>query len=329
MTRIAELLAENPIVCAPMAGVTDRAFREILHEQGPALVFTEMLSDMALCYGSEKTFAMLDLAGERGRLAVQLCGSQPEFMGRAAAIVQQKAEEYGNIVLLDINMGCPAPKIVKNGEGSKLMTDPELAARVVEAVVKAVRLPVSVKMRLGWDEENINAVQVARRVAEAGAQLVTVHGRTRQQFYAGEADWGPIAAVVRELSPLGVPVIGNGDINSVAVARKRRAESGCAGLMVGRAMLGNPWLIRDLVRDFAGKPPLPPPGREDILQVAVRQLRREAEICGEYTAVRLMRTHLPYYVKGLPGAAALRGRINQLQSAAEVEKALTEFLLGT
>lgn len=153
MTAISEILRQNPIVTAPMAGITDRAFREILHEQHPALVYTEMLSDMALCYGSEKTFAMLNLAGEPGRLAVQLCGSQPEFMGRAAAIVQQKAEEYGNIVLLDINMGCPAPKIVKNGEGSRLMTDPELAARVVDAVVKSVRLPVSVKMRLGWDSD--------------------------------------------------------------------------------------------------------------------------------------------------------------------------------
>lgn len=326
MTAIAELLRQNPIVTAPMAGVTDRAFREILHDQHPALVYTEMLSDMALCYGSEKTFAMLDLAGEPGRLAVQLCGSQPEFMGRAAAIVQQKAAEYGNIVLLDINMGCPAPKIVKNGEGSRLMTDPELAARVVEAVVNAVKLPVSVKMRLGWNDESKNVLQVARRVVEAGAQLVTVHGRTRQQFYSGEADWQPITEVARELAKLGVPVIGNGDINSVAVARRRKAASGCTGLMVGRAMLGNPWLIRDLVRDFTGEAALPPPSRTEILQMALRQLYREVELRDEYTAVRLMRTHLPFYVRGIPGAAALRGRINQLNSAAEVERELSGFL---
>lgn len=326
MTAIAEILRQNPIVTAPMAGVTDRAFREILHDQHPALVYTEMLSDMALCYGSEKTFAMLDLAGEPGRLAVQLCGSQPEFMGRAAAIVQQKAAEYGNIVLLDINMGCPAPKIVKNGEGSRLMTDPELAARVVDAVVKAVRLPVSVKMRLGWNDESKNVLQVARRVVEAGAQLVTVHGRTRQQFYSGEADWQPISEVARELAKLGVPVIGNGDINSVAVARRRKAASGCTGLMVGRAMLGNPWLIRDLVRAFAGEAALPPPSRTEILQMALRQLYREVELRDEYTAVRLMRTHLPFYVRGIPGAAALRGRINQLNSAAEVERELSGFL---
>lgn len=326
MTAISEILRQNPIVTAPMAGITDRAFREILHNQHPALVYTEMLSDMALCYGSEKTFAMLNLAGEPGRLAVQLCGSQPEFMGRAAAIVQQKAEEYGNIVLLDINMGCPAPKIVKNGEGSRLMTDPELAARVVEAVVKSVRLPVSVKMRLGWDSDNINVLQLARRVVEAGAQLVTVHGRTRQQFYSGEADWQPVTEVARELALIGVPVIGNGDINSVAVARRRKEESGCAGLMVGRAMMGNPWLIRDLVRDFAGEPALPSPDRREILQMALSHLYREVELRDEYTAVRLMRTHLPFYVRGMPGAAALRGRINQLNSAAEVERELSEFM---
>ncbi len=327
MAEIAEILAANPIVSAPMAGVTDRAWREIVHEMGAGLVYTEMLSDMALCYGNEKTFGMLNIEGEAGPLAVQLCGSSPEYMGRAAAIIEREAAKFGNVVLLDINMGCPAPKIVKNGEGSRLMTQPELAERIVDAVVKAVSLPVSVKMRLGWDDDSKNVLDMARRVANCGAALVTVHGRTRQQFYAGEADWAPIAEVAAELKKMSVPVVGNGDITSVAVGRKRMAESSCAGLMIGRAMMGNPWLIRDLVRDFAGLPALPKPANDEILQMALRHLYRQVELRDEYMAVRLMRTHLPFYIKGIPGAAAVRGRLNQLDTAAEVEAALREFLV--
>ncbi|MBQ3199004.1 MAG: tRNA dihydrouridine synthase DusB [Firmicutes bacterium] len=327
MASIAEILAANPIVSAPMAGVTDRAWREIVHEMGAGLVYTEMLSDMALCYGNEKTFGMLNIEGEAGPLAVQLCGSSPEYMGKAAAIIEQEAAKFGSVVLLDINMGCPAPKIVKNGEGSRLMTQPELAERIVDAVVKAVSLPVSVKMRLGWDNDSKNVLDMARRVVNCGAALVTVHGRTRQQFYAGEADWEPIAEVAAELKKMSVPVVGNGDITSVAVGRKRMAESGCAGLMIGRAMMGNPWLIRDLVRDFVGLPALPKPTNDEVLQMALRHLYRQVELRDEYTAVRLMRTHLPFYIKGIPGAAAMRGRINQLDTAAEVEAALREFLI--
>lgn len=327
MAEIAEILAANPIVSAPMAGVTDRAWREIVHEMGAGLVYTEMLSDMALCYGNEKTFGMLNIEGEAGPLAVQLCGSSPEYMGKAAAIIEREAAKFGNVVLLDINMGCPAPKIVKNGEGSRLMTQPELAERIVDAVVKAVSLPVSVKMRLGWDDDSKNVLDMARRMANCGAVLVTVHGRTRQQFYAGEADWEPIAEVAAELKKMSVPVVGNGDITSVAVGRKRMAESSCAGLMIGRAMMGNPWLIRDLVRDFAGLPALPKPANDEILQMALRHLYRQVELRDEYMAVRLMRTHLPFYIKGIPGAAAVRGRLNQLDTAAEVEAALREFLV--
>ena len=327
MAEIAEILAANPIVSAPMAGVTDRAWREIVQEMGAGLIYTEMLSDMALCYGNEKTFGMLNIEGEAGPLVVQLCGSSPEYMGKAAAIIEREAAKFGNVVMLDINMGCPAPKIVKNGEGSRLMTQPELAERIMDAVVKAVSLPVSVKMRLGWDDDSKNVLDMARRMANCGAALVTVHGRTRQQFYAGEADWEPIAEVAAELKKMSVPVVGNGDVTSVEVGRKRMAESGCAGLMIGRGMMGNPWLIRDLVRDFAGLPALPKPANAEILQMALRHIHRQVELRDEYTAVRLMRTHLPFYIKGIPGAAAMRGRLNQLDTVAEVEAALREFLV--
>jgi nifR3 family TIM-barrel protein len=214
---------------------------------------------------------------------------------------------------------------VKNGEGSRLMTNPELAERIVDAVASAVRLPVSVKMRLGWDDESKNVLDVARRVVQAGAQAVTIHGRTRQQFYAGSADWSLIAEAAAELP---VPVIGNGDIASVEMAARRKNETGCAGLMVGRGMLGNPWLIRDLVRHFTGQSALPKPSREEILQVALRHLYRQVELNGEYQGVRQMRTHLPFYIKGIPGAAAMRNRLNRLERGVEVEAELTRFLMA-
>lgn len=328
MTRIKDILAANPVVTAPMAGITDRAWREIVRDMGAGLIYTEMLSDMALCYGSAKTFAMLNVQGENYPLVVQLCGSSPEYMARAAKLIEQQAELCGNIAAIDINMGCPAPKIVKNGEGSRLMTDLALAERIVDAVVRAVRLPVTVKMRLGWDDEHKNVLAAAWRMAEAGAAAIAIHGRTRQQFYAGEADWRLIAEAAAELLPLNVPVIGNGDIFTVEQGERRLRESGCAGIMIGRGQLGNPWLVRDLSWHFQHKEPLPAPTRPEICAMALRHLYRQVELRDEYTAVRLMRTHLPFYIKGIPGAAALRGRINTLNSAAEVERALRDFLGG-
>lgn len=325
MRKITDILAENPVVTAPMAGVTDRAFREILHDMGAGLVYTEMVSDMGLCYGNEKTFEMLSIEGEAAPVVIQLCGSSPEYMGKAAQIIEEWGERCGNVVMLDINMGCPAPKIVKNGEGSRLMTCPELAEQIVDSVANAVRLPVSVKMRLGWDDDSKNVLEVARRVVNAGAQVITIHGRTRQQFYAGSADWSLIAEAVAMLS---VPVIGNGDITSVEVAERRKSETGCAGLMIGRGMLGNPWLIRDLVRHFTGQTALPKPSREEILQLALRHLCRQIELNGEYMGVRQMRSHLPFYIKGIPGAAAMRNRLNQLERGGEVEAELTRFLMA-
>lgn len=323
-TDVSAWLRAMPVAAAPMAGYTDRAFREILRDMGAGLIYTEMVSDMALCYGSQKTFAMLDIAGERGPLVIQLCGSEPEYMARGARIIEDWVErQQAQVVMLDINMGCPAPKIVKNGEGCRLMQRPEQAARVVAAVAGAVRLPVSVKLRLGWDQEHQNVLEVARLAAAAGARLVAIHGRTREQFYAGEADWHLIGEAAARLS---VPVLGNGDIDSVAGAKERLAETGCAGVMIGRGLLGNPWLMRDLAREFGGLAPLGRPGPGEILAVALRHLWRQVEICGEYMGVRQMRSHLPLYIKGIPGAAAMRGRLNGLSTLTEVENALVEFL---
>lgn len=324
---IKQILAENPIVSAPMAGITDRAWREIIRRAGAGLIYTEMLSDMALCYGSKKTLDMLNAEGEIDPIVIQLCGSSPEYMAKAAAMIEGLTADWGNVAAIDINMGCPAPKIVKNGEGSRLMCEPELAERIVDSVVQAVKLPVTVKLRLGWDDESRNVTDMARRVVNSGAQAVAVHGRTRQQFYSGEADWDAIAEVAAVLAEYGVPVIGNGDIASVEVGLRRLRESGCAGIMIGRGMLGNPWLVRDLVRAYRGEPPLGAPTHTEICDMAVGHLRRQVEFRDEYTAVRLMRTHLPFYIKGIPGAAALRGRINRLNTADEVESALREFLV--
>lgn len=328
MLTPAELLAANPVVTAPMAGLTDRAWRELVHDMGAGLVYTEMVSDMALCYGNRKTFGLLNIAGEAAPVAVQLCGSDPEPMAKAARIIAELAEECGNVALLDINMGCPAPKIVKNGEGSRLMTQPELAERIVDAVASAVSLPVSVKMRLGWDDDSKNVLDMASRMVDAGAQMITIHGRTRQQFYAGVADWSLIAEAAEMLRKKGVPVVGNGDITSVETAAARMQESGCAGVMIGRGMLGNPWLIRDCVRHFRGLDAMPAPDGEEILAMALTHLWRQVELSGEYMAVRMMRAHLPFYIRGIRGSAAVRGRLNRLDTAAEVERELTEFLVG-
>lgn len=328
IAAVRELLAQNPVVTAPMAGLTDLAFREILREQGAGLIYTEMISDMALCYNNQKTLDMLPVAEEQGPLVVQLCGSSPEHMARAALIIEQRlaADGEGRLFMLDINMGCPAPKIVKNGEGCRLMQQPDLAVQLVQAVVGAVgdKLPVSVKMRLGWDDSSKNVLDLAARLVQAGASALAIHGRTREQFYAGRADWQLIAEAAATLP---VPIIGNGDIDSVQMGVERRQSSGCAGLMIGRGLLGNPWLARDLARHFAGLPALPPPGRVEIFQMVRRHLRRQAELQGEYMGVRVMRSHLPFYIKGLPGAAAMRGRLNGLNTVTEVEAALAEFLL--
>lgn len=320
------LLAENPVATAPMAGLTDQAFREILREQGAGLIYTEMVSDMALCYNNQKTLDMLPAPTEKGPLVVQLCGSSPDYMARAAQIIEEIMRPGGQLFMLDINMGCPAPKIVKNGEGSRLMQQPELAAQLVQAVVGAVgdKLPVSVKMRLGWDDNSKNVLEVARRLVQAGASALAIHGRTREQFYAGQADWRLIAEAADSLP---VPIIGNGDIDSAAVGMERMQNTRCAGLMIGRGLLGNPWLARDLARRLAGLPDLPAPSRAEIFQMARRHLRRQVELQGEYMGIRVMRSHLPFYIKGLPGAAAVRGRLNALNTAAEVETALADFLL--
>ncbi len=300
-----------------MAGVTDRVFREIVYELAPGLAYTEMISAMALLYANPRTFKMLDFEAYRP-LAVQLFGSKPEVMAEAAKVVEGRCAP----TFIDINMGCPTPKIVSNGDGAALMKRPQLAAQIVDAVANSVQVPVTVKIRAGWDDHNINAPEFAKLMVNAGAQAVAVHGRTRAQFYSGTADWDIIRAVVEAVD---VPVIGNGDIDDLQSVRERLATSGCAGIMIGRGALGNPWLIsraRKLVAD--GEAP-DPPSVQDRLEMAIRHLNQAVDYQGEAVAVPAMRKHIAWYLKGIRGASELKTYIQTLKSAEEVIAALTEF----
>ncbi|MGE5653831.1 MAG: tRNA dihydrouridine synthase DusB [Bacillota bacterium] len=316
--KIAHIDIPNPVVLAPMAGVTDLVFRRICREMGCGLLMTEMISDMGLVYSQQRTFRLVEVGAWEHPVSVQIFGSEPDPMERAAAIVTEIGGD-----LIDINMGCPAPKIVKNGEGSALMLDPIRAEAIVRAVVRASKQPVTVKMRAGWDSDHINAVELAKRVEDAGAAAVAVHGRTREQFYAGKADWGIIGRVKQAVS---IPVIGNGDVWHPHDAVRLLRETGCDGVMIGRGVLGNPWLIKQTVHYLATGEMLPDPTAAERIEMAVRHLRDLVAYKGEYTGPREMRKHAAWYLKGLRGAAQTREQINQAKSQAEMESVLAAYL---
>ena len=317
--QIGNVKLPNPVVSAPMAGVTDRAYRILAREQGCGLTVTEMVSDQALIYANPRTYRMLDFRGEHYPLSVQIFGSNPETMGQSAAIVVERGAH-----IVDINMGCPTPKIVRNGEGSALMRNIELAKKIVRAVVKAIpTIPVTVKMRKGWDEQSVNAVELAKAVEEAGAAAVAVHGRTRNQFYSGKADWTIIKEVKEALR---IPVIGNGDVWSAQDAARMLEVTGCDGIMVGRPAMGNPWIFREIVHYLKNGEQLPLPTAEEKINTAIRHLELMIESKGEQVAVFEMRKHAAWYTKGLRGAARIREHINKSQSKQEIEEVLYSLL---
>ena len=286
---------------APMAGVSDLAYRVIAKKMGASLTTAEMVSAKGLYYRNEKTKEMLKIAPDEHPMALQLFGSDPDIMAWGAKIMEQAGPDF-----IDINMGCPMQKVVKNGDGSALMKNIPLAAAVIRAMVKAVQTPVTVKMRLGWSRDTLNAVELAQAAEEAGAAAITVHGRTREDFYTGKADWKEIQKVVDAVK---IPVIGNGDVTDGKSAKDLMEETGCAAVAIGRAAWGNPWIFREVNTYLETGEIIPSPSWEMRLQMARRHLHGLCLEKGEYAAVREMRAHASRYFHGLPKATALRQEI--------------------
>ncbi len=307
-------VAEPAVVLAPMAGVTDLPFRLLAKEMGCSLLYSEMVSDKGLLHNNCHTLDMLRVDDRERPVAVQIFGSEPAAMAAAARIVARAGAD-----IIDINMGCPTPKIVKNGEGSALMRRPELARDILAAVVDAVAVPVTVKIRKGWDEESVNAVEVAALAEQAGVAAIAVHGRTREQFYSGTADWEIIRRVKERVS---IPVIGNGDVRTPQDAERLLALTGCDAVMVGRAAQGNPWIFRQIGHYLAGGGTLPLPSLAERLEVLARHLAMLIAHKGEHIAIREMRRHAAWYTKGLPRAAEIRLRLNQAESRGDFARIL-------
>lgn len=309
----------NNVFLAPMAGVTDMAFRVLCKRQDCGLTYTEMVSAKGLHYKSDNTAVLLEIAEEERPAAVQVFGSDPEIVAEAA--IQAEA---GGAAIIDINMGCPTPKIVRNGDGSALMKKPELVKAIVRCTVKAVGVPVTVKTRKGWDDESINAVEIADIAAEAGAAAITIHGRTREQYYSGNADWNIIKQVKRIV---GIPVIGNGDIVKPQDAKRMIEETGCDAIMIGRGAQGNPWIFKRTAEYLKTGQLLPEPTYEQRISTIIEHMNMVTEHKGEGIGVKEMRKHAAWYLKGMPGSAKVKAEIFRMFTGEEVKNILMEYLV--
>ena len=293
--KIGNLNLDNRVFLSPMAGVTDLPFRLICKEQDCGMLYTEMVNAKALCYDDQNTKKMLKIEEEEHPVAIQIFGSDPEYMGGAAKILNSYPNE-----ILDINMGCPAPKVVKNGDGSALLKNPELAAKVLKAVVGNSEKPVTLKIRKGWDDTCINAVEIAKIAEDCGISAIAIHGRTREQYYSGKADWDIIRQVKENVS---IPVIGNGDVFEVEDAINMLNQTNCDAIMIGRGAQGNPWIFKRINHYMQTGEILPEPTLEEKINTAKKHLKLAVEEHGEYVAVREMRKHIAWYLKGLRNSA--------------------------
>ena len=313
--RIGNVTLENNVILAPMAGVTDLPFRLLCKEQGAGLLCMEMVSAKAIYYNNKNTEALMEIDDRERPVSLQLFGSDADIMSEMAKRIEEKP-----FAILDINMGCPVPKVAGNGEGSALMKNPELVREIVSKVVKAIEKPVTVKIRKGFDENHVNAVEIAKIIEDCGAAAVAVHGRTREQYYSGTADWDIIRQVKEAVS---IPVIGNGDVTGPESAKKMIEETGVDGIMIGRAARGNPWIFGQ-IKEYLETGVIPAkPSYDEVREMMLRHARMQLECKGEYTGIREMRKHVAWYTAGYPNSAKLRAKMNEVETYEE----LTELLM--
>lgn len=315
--KIGNFITQGEAFLAPMAGVTDFPFRVICKRYGASLLYTEMINAKALCYGDDNTFSMLEVKPEEGDVAVQIFGHEPQYMSEAASILN----DLGRFKIIDINMGCPAPKITKNNEGSALMKDPKLAFSIIDSVKKVSNLPVTVKFRKGWDDNSVNAVEFALNAEAAGADCITIHGRTREQYYSGKADWDIIERIKKSVN---IPVIANGDIFSIKDAKDIIEKTGADAYMIGRGSQGNPFIFSQ-IKDFISGKQIKEVSDIEKIDVMLEHYDLSIKYKGEDKTVREMRKHLGWYLKGMYGSAKMRDDINHINSADEVKQMMREY----
>ena len=316
--KIGNVKLKNNVFLAPMAGITDLPFRLLCKREGCGVVYTEMITAKGIYYRNEKTHRLLQITKEEKPTAVQIFGSEPQVISS----IIPKAEKTGASII-DINMGCPTPKIVKNGDGSALMLKPKLAGEIIKAAVQSSELPVTVKIRKGWDDTNVNAVEIAKIAEENGAKAITVHGRTRQQFYSGKADWDIIKKVKENVN---IPVIGNGDIIIPQDAEEMFKYTQCDGIMIGRAACGSPWIFKRVIHYLETGELLPEPDITQKVKTMKEHIQMLIEYKGEYIAIREARKHVGWYVKGIKNAARIKDAVNKVNSIDGMEQLLSTIV---
>lgn len=309
--KIGNVEIDNNVFLAPMAGITDLAYRSIAKEFGVGLTYSEMISAKGMYYNDEKTKMLMKKANNEEPFAVQIFGSDADIMAEVAEKISESAD------IIDINMGCPAPKVVKNGDGSKLMLNTELIDEITQKVVKKSKVPVTLKIRKGWDKEHINAIEIAKIAEKNGISAITIHGRTKEEFYSGVADW-EIIKMVKEA--VNIPVIGNGDIVSIESAEKIFKETNCDGIMIGRASLGNPWIFKEILTGEKVEKTC-----EDVKKIIKKHLKMLIAEKGEYTAIREMRKHIAWYIKGFSNAAEIRRKVNEIDELEKLEEMIEQI----